>query len=154
MQEVFGKLKPVLPEGAVTADETYRSGVALTVQTPMSSLRDVARTFLEGGFYLETLTALDFQDTLELVYHFNCYEPKSRIAVRVLCGEGQTPDTVSDLFAGAEWLEREVHEFFGISFNGNGDMRTLQLPEDSDSHPLRKTFGTVQAYRKREEIYG
>ncbi|MCE5243865.1 MAG: NADH-quinone oxidoreductase subunit C [Syntrophobacteraceae bacterium] len=154
VQEMIGRLKPVLPEGAVTADEDYRCGAAFTVQAPIEKLRDVVRMFDEGEFYLETMTALDFEDTFELVYHFNRYEPKSRIVLRVLCGQGQTPDTVSDIFAGAAWLEREVHEFFGISFQGNADMRNLLLPEDADYHPLRKNFGTVQAYRKREEIYG
>ena len=154
IQEVIDKLKPVLPEGAVTADEEYRSGSAFTVRAPLDKLRDATRIFKDEGFYLETLTGLDFQDTFELVYHFNCFEPQSRIALRVLCGEGATPDTVSDIFASASWLEREVHEFFGVSFNGNGDLRNLLLPEDADYYPLKKTFGTVQAYRKREEIYG
>jgi NADH-quinone oxidoreductase subunit C len=72
----------------------------------------------------------------------------------VLCGHDQVPASICDIFRGAGWLEREVHDFFGISFSGNTDMRPLLLPEDADYHPLRKTFGKVSAYHKREEIHG
>ena len=107
-----------------------------------------------AGFFLESITALDFEDTFELVYHFNCYEPGSRVVVRMLCGHDQVPPSICDIFRGAVWLEREVHEFFGIKFSGNADMRPLLLPEDADYHPLRKNFGKVSAYHKREVIYG
>jgi NADH-quinone oxidoreductase subunit C len=120
----------------------------------MGKLHDVMAAFGEAGFFLETLTGLDFQDTQELVYYLNCYEARSRFAVRLLCGHDQSPPTVSDLFAGATWLEREVHEFYGIRFADSPDMRNLLLPEDADFHPLKKTFGNVHAYHRREEIYG
>jgi len=152
--EVVQKLRAMLPEDAVCADEAYKAGVAFSVLAPLGKLRDAARLFNEAGFFLETITGLDFQDTAELVYHFNCYEPKSRVAMRVLCGHDQVAPTVSDVYASAMWLEREVHEFFGIRFADNPDLRPLLLPEDADYHPLRKTFGKVNAYRKREEIYG
>ena len=62
--------------------------------------------------------------------------------------------TIVDIFRGAGWLEREVHDFFGIEFAGNPDLRPLLLPEDADYHPLRKDFGKTGAYLKREDIYG
>lgn len=153
-EEILQKLRSILPDGAVTVDEAYRTGSAFSAQVPMPQLRDALSACNEQGFYLESLTALDFEDTAELVYHLNCYEPKSRIVLHVLCGQDQVPPTVSDIFAAAAWYEREVREFFGIQFDGHPDPRTLLLPEDADYHPLKKTFGNVHAYRKREEIYG
>lgn len=152
--DIVQKLEGILPEGAIAADEELRSGSVFSVSVPAVMLRQVAAEFNRSEFYLSSITGLDFQDTLEVVYHFNSYQPGSRVAVRVLCEEGAPIDTVSDIFKSASWLEREVHEFFGIVFQGNQDLRTLLLPEDADYHPLRKSFGTVQAYRKREEIYG
>ena len=125
-----------------------------SVLIAISEIGETARTFEKAGFFLETITAIDFQDTFELVYHFNFYEPGSRVAVRFLCGHEQTPASITDIFRGAGWLEREVHDFFGIRFSGNPDLRPLLLPEDADYRPLRKNFGKTGAYLKREDIYG
>lgn len=152
--ELLKKLREMLGEDAVTGDDSYRTGVAATAMTPMESLRDVTAACKEGDFFLETMTGLDFEDTAEVVYHFNAYEPKSRIAVRMMCSHDGTAPTVCDIFAAAEWLEREVHEFYGIRFADNPDLRRLLLPEDADFYPLKKTFGNVHAYLRREEIYG
>lgn len=151
---VTQKLQAMLPEDAVCKDDALKSGVIFSAQVPLGKLRDALKVCDETEYYLESVTALDFQDTFELVYHLNCYEAKSRIALRVLCGRDQSPHTVSDIFPSALWQEREVHEFFGISFAESPDMRPLLMPEDADYYPLKKTFGTVHAYHKREEIYG
>jgi NADH-quinone oxidoreductase subunit C len=153
-EEIIPKLLEVLKEDAISVDATYQSGIALSAQVPSDNLRDVARACDLMGFYLESISGLDFQDTAELVYHLNCYEPKSRIVVRTLCEHGQSAPTISDIFPAAQWLEREVHEFFGISFTGNPDLRRLLLPEEADYYPLRKTFGKTHAYHERKEIYG
>ncbi len=142
------------PDAIFKRDETGQTGALWSALLPLSGIRDAVKAFDTAGFFLETITALDFQDTFELVYHFNYYEPRSRAVVRVLCGHDQTPPSICDILRGAGWLEREVHDFFGISFSGNPDMRPLLLPEDADYHPLRKNFGKVSAYLKREDIYG
>ena len=49
-------------------------------------------------------------------------------------------DSWSDLYAGANWHERECHEMFGIGFNGHPDLRNMYLPGDFEGHPLRKDF--------------
>ena len=154
IQEIERVIFEKFPGAPLVRDETGKMGALWSVVVPVSGIRDVAKTFETADFFLETVTALDFQDTLELVYHFNCYEPKSRVVVRMLCGHDQVAPSICDIFRGAGWLEREIHDFFGIRFSGNPDMRPLLLPEDADYHPLRKNFGKISAYRKREEIYG
>lgn len=151
--EFCERLRELVGSEAISVDDEYRAGVVFTACIPMEMLREVATACNARGFYLETLTALDFKDTKELVYHFNFYEPRSRFAVRVMCGHDETPPTISNIFPSAGWLEREVHEFFGIQFIGNFDLRPLLLPEDTEINPLKKTFGIVAAYRKRDEIY-
>ena len=153
--EIIEKLRSMLPEESISFDEADRSGVAFSAQVPAGKLRDAAGACEATGLYLESITGLDFQDTAELVYHLNFYEPKSRIALRVLLALDQKRlPTVSDIFPSALWLEREVHDFFGIAFTDHPDLRPLLLPDDADYHPLRKTFGKVNAYRERKEIYG
>lgn len=153
-EEIIGKISAMLPANAVCRDDAYRSGVVFSASAPLDKVRDVLGSFKEAGFFLESMTALDFQDTGELVYHLNTYEPKARMVVRTLVAEGVAVPTVSDLFPTADWQEREAREFFGIEFEGHPDPRNLLLPEDADYHPLKKTFGSVNAYRRREEIYG
>ncbi len=151
--EILQKLRAIVPEDAICLDEEYRSGIVFSVQVPSEKLRDAVSACDAMKFYLESITGLDFKDTAELVYHLNCYEPKSRIALRVLCGLEQPPPTVSDIFPSASWLEREVHDFFGISFSDNPDMRALLLPEDADYYPLLKNFGKTHAHLDRKEVY-
>ncbi len=153
-EEILQKLRSMLPEDALRAEDGFRAGITCTVHAPLAKLREVAEAFDASGFYMESMTAVDFQDATDLVYHFNCYEPKSRIVVHVPCAGGDNAATLSDIFPAADWLEREVREFFGIQFLGHKDPRNLLLPEDADFHPLKKTYGSVHANRKREEIYG
>lgn len=153
-EDALRRIQELLGQGAVSADPDFRTGVSWTVTCPRESLVAVMGIFEECGFYLESLTGLDFQDTLELVYHMNTYEPRARTAVRVLCPhDGEVP-SVTGVFASALWQEREAWEFFGVRFSGHPDLRHLLLPDDADFCPLRKDFGTVHAYRKREEVYG
>ncbi|MEJ5348087.1 MAG: NADH-quinone oxidoreductase subunit C [Desulfosoma sp.] len=152
--EAVRRLRELLGETALKEDPDFRAGISWTVSCAKESLVPVMKIFNECGFYMESLTGLDFQDTLELVYHMNTYEPRSRMAVRLLCPhDGEVP-SVTGLFDSALWQEREAWEFFGVRFSGHPDLRRLLLPEDADFYPLRKNFGKVHAYRKREEVYG
>ena len=153
-EDLIRRLTDLLGEGALEEDAEYRKGVSWTVTASADSLHRVLEAFNEAGYFLESMTGLDFEDTLEVVYHLNAFEPRARVAVRVRCAhDGELP-SATDIFDSALWQEREVWEFFGVRFSGHPDLRPLLLPEDADFHPLRKTFGKVHAYRKREEIYG
>jgi NADH:ubiquinone oxidoreductase subunit C len=57
-----------------------------------------------------------------------------------LYGEDARVPTVSDLWPAANWLEREVLDLFGITFDGHPDPRRLLMPEDWEGYPLRKDY--------------
>ena len=63
-----------------------------------------------------------------------------RIRVRTRVPDGETCPSVTGLWAGANWLEREVYDMFGITFEGHPDLRRILLPEDWPGHPLRKEY--------------
>ncbi|MCY0908368.1 MAG: NADH-quinone oxidoreductase subunit C [Sulfobacillus thermotolerans] len=76
----------------------------------------------------------------ELVYHL--YQPwkRARIRVKTRVAIDQSVPTVTTLWPGANWPEREAFDLFGIVFSGHPDLKRIYLPEDWDGHPLRKDY--------------
>ena len=80
-------------------------------------------------------------DRFGLVYLLANTATNERLTVRVMLNE---PDlvvrSVVSLWEGANWLEREVYDMFGIRFEGHPDLRRILLPEEFTSYPLRKDY--------------
>jgi len=95
------------------------------------------------GFALDAVTGVDWiaQNEMEIVYDFfHPTEPvRAVVRTRVPRAEPELP-TVSPVFPGANWHERETHDFFGIRFAGHPNLKPFLLPEDADFHPLRKDY--------------
>src|SRR4029077_14100941 len=93
---------------------------------------------------LAEVTAADFwprEPRFELIYVLVSPEHRHRLRLKVrLHGNDAHVGTVSDVWPGANWLEREVWDLFGIAFDGHPDPRRLLMPEDWDGHPLRKDY--------------
>jgi len=80
-------------------------------------------------------------DVMEVVYDFAHYQENCRVVARTrIPRDNPEVPTISSIFQGANWHERETHDFFGIQFVGHPDLTPLLLPEDADFHPLRKDF--------------
>lgn len=83
----------------------------------------------------------DKPDEMEVVYDFNHYEQCCRVALRTRVARAHPElPTISGIYPGADWHERETHDFFGIVFTGHPCLEPLLLPEDADFHPLRKDY--------------
>ena len=102
-----------------------------------------------GFTYLADLTAVDYYEVksprFEVVYQLHRfgedYEDNTRIRVKAaLADDNPTIDSVTLIWSGANWLEREVYDMFGIIFNNHPDPRRILMPEDYDEFPLRKDF--------------
>lgn len=81
-------------------------------------------------------------EQMEVVYDYTHTDRElCRVVVRCrIPRDNPELPTVSVVFAGADWHERETHDFFGIRFLGHPDLSPLLLPEDADFHPLLKDF--------------
>lgn len=98
----------------------------------------------KAGFALDTITGVDWmaENQMELVYDFYHPTQGDRAVLRSRVPREQAEiATISQVFQGANWHERETHDFFGIRFIGHPDLTPFLLPEDATYHPLRKDFG-------------
>lgn len=95
------------------------------------------------GFALDAVTGVDWiaQNEMEVVYDFFHPTDAVRAVVRTRLPRA-TPEvpTISPVFPGANWHERETHDFFGITFAGHPNLKPFLLPEDATFHPLRKDY--------------
>jgi NADH:ubiquinone oxidoreductase subunit C len=100
--------------------------------------------------YLSDVTAYDNMDGVDgdarfvLVYNLMSLEFHTRIRVKCLCGLTQQAKTITDIFAGANWLEREVFDMYGITFDGHPNLRRIMMDERFSGHPLRKEYPIKQ----------
>ena len=93
---------------------------------------------------LSTVTAVDrypAEPRFEVVYHLHSVEHKARVRLKCLVrGEDPVIESVTGVWRGANWYEREVFDLFGIKFIGHPDLRRIMLPDDWEGHPLRKDY--------------
>lgn len=83
----------------------------------------------------------DAKDRFGLVYLLANAQTAERITVRCFLNDPEpTAPSVVSLWEGANWLEREVWDLFGIRFSGHPDLRRIVLPEEFTAHPLRKDY--------------
>lgn len=94
--------------------------------------------------HLCSLTAVDYPDCMEVVYHLYSHALRHALVLKVrLKKEGaalpQTPSVVA-VWPTADFQEREAYDLAGVSFSGHPDLRRILLPDDFCGHPLRKDF--------------
>jgi NADH-quinone oxidoreductase subunit C len=96
-----------------------------------------------SGFVIDAVTGVDWlaEGQMEVVYDFFHLTAPLHVVVRTrVPRDNPELPTISGVFPGANWHERETHDFFGIKFAGHPDLTPLLLPEDATYHPLRKDF--------------
>jgi NADH-quinone oxidoreductase subunit C len=99
---------------------------------------------------LSGITGVDWYPTeprFEVVYFLHSVERKERVRLKCRVG-GEAPeiDSVTGVWPGANWYEREVFDLFGVRFRNHPNLRRIMLPEDWDGYPLRKDY-PVDGYR-------
>jgi NADH-quinone oxidoreductase subunit C len=91
--------------------------------------------------YIKFLTAVDYIEYLEMVYCLYSFRNNWSITIKVkLDGQKPVVDSVTSIYRGADWHEREMAEMFGIDIVGHPNLKNLLLAGDEDGYPLRKNF--------------
>jgi len=116
----------------------------LTIVVDPEKIVDVCR-FLKDQLRfvrLSTVTGVDWypaEPRFEVVYHLLSVDRNERLRLKCkLPGSAPEIDSVTSVWPGANWYERETFDLFGVRFRNHPDLRRIMLPEDWEGHPLRK----------------
>ena len=137
--EVAATLEQVFPGSVIESKDD-------TVVVKSESLLEVI-SFLnkepEYDFdYLSGITAVDYIDYFDVVYHLVSMTKNQSMVVKTRCHERENPavPSICDIYRGANTQEREVYDLMGITFTGHPDLKRLLLWDGFQGHPLRKDF--------------
>lgn len=137
-----GTAEPV-PTSPVQMEDYAAKGYHLNVCAQPGQVVETAEILDSHGFAVDAVTGVDWIAANEMEVVYDYFHPMNswRVVVRtrVPRSKPEVP-TISKVYPGANWHERETHEFFGIVFLGHPNLTPLLLPEDADYHPLRKDF--------------
>jgi len=126
------------------------AGNALTITVPVErwlELGALAKGAL-GCLYLSFSTAVDWKEQgLEVVARVENLDANVSVTMRTKLppGEARCP-SLAAIWRGAEWMERECYDMFGIRFEGHPDLRRILLPQDWEGHPLLKSYAVDTAH--------
>ena len=138
-------LKPLYPEVEATENHGY-----LSVSVPVESLEAAARTLKERleYRYLSMVTAVDWPDRIDVIYLVFALEHPRGVLLQASLPRVELPDcpSLTTVWAGADFQEREVYDLMGINFVGHPDLRRILTEDDFPGHPLRKDFGIEPDY--------
>jgi NADH-quinone oxidoreductase subunit C len=141
----------VLTPAAASSQIQARFGLAptaaggeLSVTLPPERWQEFARFVKEtlGGRYFNWLTAVDWKEQgLEVVARLDNLDAGMAVTMRtrLAAGTARCP-TLTGVFRGADWMERECYDMFGVVFEGHPDLRRILLGEDWEGYPLRKDY--------------
>lgn len=144
LERLGSEIAAALP-GAVTG---YR--VAYGELTIHATAKDIVKvvTHLRDDWRCQfwciiDVTAIDWpgrDKRFDVVYHFLSPKQNRRIRVKIEVGEGEAVPSITGVFPGADWFERETYDLYGVLFTGHPDMRRILTDYGFEGHPLRKDF--------------
>lgn len=144
MSEVRATIDAGVP-GAVV-DAVTQAGGELTLDIAPDRLLDVARFVAGPPLAFDLLSDVSCSDWPELpgrfrlAYHLYSLDSGSRLRLRAWAGEEPEVDSVTGVWATANWHEREVYDMFGVRFRGHPDLARILMPLDWEGHPLRRDY--------------
>lgn len=147
-QELVAALAAAVPGAAIEPLPAADADVTPVLLVERERILDVCRA-LQGTAGLEyvafsDVTAADYyphvEPRFEVVYHLVSPHRRARVRVKIRAAADTPVPSITSLFPGAGWPERELYDLFGIVFEGHEDLRRLMMPDDWDGHPLRKDY--------------
>jgi NADH-quinone oxidoreductase subunit C len=139
------RLIDALPDAVL---ETHAHAGDATARVDAERIVEVARLLRDDSELefemLTDVTAVDYlgeEPRFEMVYHFYSVARNHRLRIKARVPEEPAEiDSLVDVYASANWMEREVWDLYGIRFKGHPDLRRILLYEEFEGHPLRKDY--------------
>ena len=142
---VSGALRQLIPD---IAAEPARNYVRVTV--PVEQLEPTARVLRDSLGYalLSMVTAVDYPDHIEVIYLAFALDHPHGVELRTQLPREELPDcpSLTSVWPGADFQERETYDLMGINFVGHPDLRRILTDDDFPGHPLRKDFSIDPDY--------
>ena len=137
-EQVAEKINKAFP-GTVTAD---KAAIIVTSKS-LYQVAEFLKSTPELDFdYLANLTAVDYSDYFEVVYHLVSLKHNHNLVLKTRCSDRAKPvvPSVFKLWRSADFQEREVYDLMGIVFDGHPNLKRLLLWEGFVGHPLRRDY--------------
>ncbi len=138
-REIVGRLNAKFP-GAVT--EAGNDSVLVKSES-LLAVAEYLKTAEGFKFdYLNYITAVDYYDYFEVVYRLTSLNYNHSVTLKVRCDtrDNLSVPSLTGLYQGADWQEREVYDLMGITFEGHPNLKRIFLWEGFDGYPLRKDW--------------
>ena len=108
-------------------------------------LRDISRHVRDTEQFdmLADLTAVDWpkrEKRFDVILNLYSFPKNERLRLKAHAGENESVPSVTGVWGGANWLEREAYDMFGIVFEGHPNLKRILLPEEWQGYPLRKDY--------------
>jgi NADH-quinone oxidoreductase subunit C len=144
-------IKAVLAWNAAALEDARFDFDELTLTIAQDQICAAAATVQAAGYnFFEDMTSVDWYPAsprFQLSYHILSHAYKERIRLRVMVNEPDpSVESITSVWTGANFYEREVFDLFGIRFEGHPNLRRILLPEEWKGHPLRKDY-PVEGFR-------
>lgn len=143
-REMLAALPGVTVEPAGAAGAAGPRPDPIVVRVPVTGWQASAQVAKEaiGCAFFNFLTAIDWKtEGLEVIAWVDCLDPALSVQLRTQLGPGVTTcPSLVPIYRGADWMERECFDMFGVQFGGHPDPRRILLADDWEGHPLLKSY--------------
>lgn len=149
------------PESVISSSEPYGM---LTIEVKKEDLKKIIHYLKDSSLEVNFLTDIcgihypEFPEReIGVVYHLHNMMTNFRIRLKIfMTRDNVEVDSLTELYAGANWMERETYDFFGIKFKGHPDLRPILNMEDLGYHPMLKEYRLEDGTRtdKNDSMFG
>jgi NADH-quinone oxidoreductase subunit C/D len=142
-QKIAAKLTEKFPASKLNFVVNPKHADEDCIEIESGSVLEVTRELQKSFPFLMDVCGVDYPERAErfdVVYHFANPDEKNRLRMKVKIGEGSSLASVTSVYKGANWFEREAFDMFGIKFDGHPNLRRILCHEDFMGHPLRKDY--------------
>ena len=163
MSELLERLKEKVSnqfgEALIEGHMDYDFPVLVVAKPKIKEIRAFLKS--EGFTYLTTLCGIHFPDNVgaefAMMYQLHSLERNERVRIKTFMSEKDIEmPTITDLWAAANWMEREAFDFYGFKFKGHPNLKRILNMDEMNYHPLRKEYPLEDASRhdKEDKYFG